>query len=246
LVEYCKGGHNNSDLYSLMAEFEYYGLKEAEDTIKEHLGLIVLKYKDNISNHDKTGGTLTVESYTWQEGASSYNDGTRNGDETASWYNNGMFIDSNIYVDHPEYSYRSNTNTGTNWCNGTAGTSYGTVVANLHATREISKFALFQMSSDGACTQVQISSHPSIEETAPAPLDENWVIIKPWSEIRAFQWAETGEIEEGIPNNYVSRVTETWDVQPFQTKYVRIQVKNHGTHGFSSYIQLRQIKAFEF
>eukprot|EP01129_Flabellula_baltica_P009660 TRINITY_DN3979_c0_g1_i3.p1 TRINITY_DN3979_c0_g1~~TRINITY_DN3979_c0_g1_i3.p1 ORF type:complete len:314 (-),score=79.00 TRINITY_DN3979_c0_g1_i3:927-1847(-) len=136
--------------FCLAEEMKFYGLKEGYETIMSKLGLITLNYGQNLLNSHVTGGRVRVVQYTWSGGASSYNDNTPNGGSGDSWQNNGMFINLSPYMDSDEYSYRTNTNTGSTWCNnGHLGVSTGILVADLTGssteTCEISKFVVWSI-----------------------------------------------------------------------------------------------------
>jgi len=216
--------------------------------VLEKLGLYTFTYGQNLLNSHVTGGTLRIVQYTSIDGASSYNDGTFNGGEGDSWQNNGMFINQNPYKESEDFSYRSNRNTGSTWCNnGHLGRSTGVVVADVTNSQtkvEISKFCAWQMISDGCTTDMKISYHNSQDDVFPKFDDQNWIAIVDWEKIRAGEWVPTGELDQTVNAESVMRCTEQWYTPTFSTRYLKVECKNDGSCNFPSYIEMRQLRAF--
>jgi len=240
------------ELFELNAEAKFYGLRELENITLSSLGLMNNDDCANVFNHHLTGGKLKLVKYTFYGGANVYNANTEEGAPGNSWNNNGMFIDEGTFKDHEEFSFRTNRNAGTTWSNSAAGESVGVVMADLtqnkEETRAITKFCVFQMSSDGATSHIRISYFPDTINIPTNYEDNNWIIILDWTEVGPYEFATVDELNVSNAENFgadsVMKRTESWTVPTFETRFIKIEVKNDGRNGSAGYIELRQIKAF--
>jgi hypothetical protein len=86
------------------------------------------------------------------------------------------------------------------------------------------------MFSDGRCTAVMLSSHPSFEvdtDEAPPLADDRWVPETSWFALSGAQG----------PQPWVL-------ARPLQTRWLRISCMNDGSLGNPTYIELHGIKAY--
>jgi len=238
------------ELFEILNEAKFYGLKELETIIQRKLGIVTDFGTQNVLNHHVSGGKLRLIKYTFKN-ASAYSPSTEEGASGNSWNNNGTFIDELPCKDNELFSFRTNKNTGSTWVNSSPGESTGILIADLTQQNEsvvpISKFCVFQMHSDGSTTHLKISFHPS-NTYAPETDDTDWVTVLDWAEIGPLAYATADDLDENQRANFqlesIIKRTELFTVQTFETRFLKFEIKNDGRHGSGNYIELRQIKAF--
>jgi hypothetical protein len=80
-------------------------------------------------------------------------------------------FDEPPFTNNAEYSYKTNQNGGTTWSLPNGGVGVGVLVVDLTRengqTKDISKFVVFQMTSDGAVTSIRFSKCASTQDQAP-------------------------------------------------------------------------------
>lgn len=110
---------------------------------------------------------------------------------------------------------------------------YGYLVVDLTMTRKINRFSVFQTYADGKLTSIVFHRHMRLNDTPPDVLDDGWAEVAP-------------EADVGKGRNYGGILVGPTKiaVTPFVTRYLRIGVRNNGTYGDASYIELQGIKAF--
>jgi len=193
-----------------------------------------------------------VEQYAYYDGAGPHNEGTRDAVLQVAWCNNGCLHDEESYRDHPEISWRSSPAVGTTWSSGGSERGTGVLVLNLGRTKRIGIFSVFQMRSDGRTTGIRLSYHPvtgdpEIDKVCPiwnSEKEDDWVKLGDWVELGSGEdvYSEEDSSEE---RQSMVKTTDIWQVPGFYTRFLKIECRNDGRHGSPSYIELRQIKAFE-
>jgi len=198
----------------------------------------------NLLNHHLTGGTATVVEILGLNGSTVMNEGTLEGETTASWNNNGLLIDLAPTNDNPELSYRPQLQTGTAWGQPGGGNGTGVIVIDLtgenNRAYRISKFTFFQMTSDGAVTAIKLSYHTSLVQV-PSHSTDGWIELTNWIDIGA---AVVVPNPDGLTEGNTVEATETWTGNRFPARFIKIEARNDGRNGSPNYIEIRQIKAF--
>ncbi len=95
---------------------------------------------------------------------------------------------------------------------------------------------VFQMFSDGKTTAIRVFVHPRRDATAPAWDDAGWVELGTETPVGPGATADDG-LTVTAPTVIDFGATHT-------TRYVRFEVVNDGTHGDTSYTELRSVKLF--
>ena len=127
-------------------------------------------------------------------------------------------------------------NAGTTWMNSTTpGAGVGILVIDLQQERTLDHFSVFQMFSDGKATHIQFFRHSAIGATPPLASDGTWIAVAAESVI--------GAGLDDTANNRIADPTKI-TVPAFATRYLRIAVRNDGSQGSSTYIELKGVKAF--
>lgn len=152
---------------------------------------------------------------------------------TGIWQAPQALYDRNEYQDHPDFWYHDDANEGSTWYNNVSG--YGVLIVDLNQLRTINTFKVFQMFSDGKITGIQIFRNSEYTgSTAPNYSSGGWVEVT------------SGLTTVGTGTNnttYISNPTSI-SVSDFQTRYIMIYAYNNGAYSYSSYIELKGIKAF--
>eukprot|EP01130_Rhizamoeba_saxonica_P004758 TRINITY_DN1930_c0_g1_i3.p1 TRINITY_DN1930_c0_g1~~TRINITY_DN1930_c0_g1_i3.p1 ORF type:complete len:395 (+),score=78.54 TRINITY_DN1930_c0_g1_i3:105-1289(+) len=236
--------YTRQTLQSLLIESEFYGTGDLSSMIRIELGIATandLSEYDNLLVDQRCGGSSLIVEYNFYNGATAYNQGTINGNPDSNWQNNGMIISS----DHPDrlISHRINTNIGSTWGNGLPNESIGVVVIDITGQEQavaISRFCAFQMNSDGRATHIRISAALPIDN--PLPYNStDWLVMLNWQTIGQFE--EVPNPPEFGSGNSIT-CTEVWRLPTFHTRYLKVELRNDGSHGSNGYIELRQLMAF--
>lgn len=152
---------------------------------------------------------------------------------TGIWQAPQALYDRGGYQDHPDYWYHTDAHEGSTWYNNVSG--YGVLIVDLNQLRTINTFKVFQMFSDGKITGIQIFRNSEYTgSTAPNYSSGGWVEVT------------SGLTTVGTGTNnttYISNPTSI-SVSDFQTRYIMLYAYNNGAYSYSSYIELKGIKAF--
>jgi len=224
------------ELYETITYFAVDGLlREFEN----YFNLMDPGHSVNILNSIQTSGKSRVTSIHENNGNRIYNPGTLTGPPEANWCNNGCIVDQcpgTKYI-----SPRSNYNAGSTWTSSAETNGYGSLIIDITGESmkyKIERFLLFQMKSDGCTSHFKLYFHKS-SDAIPDHLNEEWIPLQK-------DWVKMGKYEEIGYENFANTCicTMIYDIKPITTRYLKVVVKNDGTHGSPSYIELRQIKAY--
>ncbi len=152
---------------------------------------------------------------------------------SGSWQAPQALYDRGVYQDNPDNWYHSDANEGSTWNNDVSG--YGILVVDLNQWKTINTFKVFQMFSDGKITGIRIFRNSDYTgSTAPNSSSSGWVEVT----------SGLTSVGAGTDNTtYISNPT-TISVSDFQTRYIMLYAYNNGSYSYSSYIELKGIKAF--
>jgi hypothetical protein len=144
-------------------------------------------------------------------------------------YDQGTFLNSEDY-----WSDTISPQSASTWQSGGA-TGKGVLVVDMQTARTISRFSVFQTFSDGKTTQIRVYQHSSTSATVPAYNDAGWVAVMPETSVTA-----------GLNDTANQRIANPTKiaVTSFTSRYLKIEVRNDGSLGNTTYIELKGIKAF--
>ena len=183
----------------------------------------------NVANGSLSGGQADIIEYS-NSNAPNYVStlGSTCGE---SWYPRGSLCDMSPYANNPDSSFRANTNAGATWRNLNPGSSYGILVVDLGSSQFVNAMSLFQMFSDGKATHVEAYAYngsgvPTSSSTG-------------WNQLFPFSYLGAGTNVNGVVSNPLKK-----SFQGTNARYIKLLVKNDGSLGNSSWIELRQFKLF--
>jgi len=186
----------------------------------------------NLANGTFSGGNATVIQIEALGGASAYNSDLTL-DCLMSWNPQGSLCNSSD-IDSQTQSTKQNNNSGATWNTGGNGyNAIGVLVIDLGAVQNIEALQVYQMFSDGKVTHIQFFTH-SETSIAPDHTDAGWVSLTPEQLVGA------GDIS----GNTVTLPTSI-PVASTAARYLKVHVRNDGSYGDASYIELRSIKIFD-
>jgi len=98
------------------------------------------------------------------------------------------------------------------------------------------------MKSDGITTEIHLSYHPS-RDNAPLHTDNDWISLTDNNWIKLGPPEECSKPKDKTEGSTI-KCSYEMDFNPIITRYLRVEVKNDGSLGTPSYIEIRQIKAY--
>ncbi|MCB9658098.1 MAG: hypothetical protein R3B40_10605 [Polyangiales bacterium] len=165
----------------------------------------------------------------------------------ASWEPSGTLCDddgsSPTTRDSATQSFRTNQNTGATWSarDGQSGLVTGQLIIDACArgcsTVSFTEASVFQMFSDGKLTHIRFFVHPELGGSAPAWDDAGWEALGPERMVGPGAHDDTD-------GSLVTSPTRIDFGDVVETRYVRIEARNDGTHGSQSYTEVRSVKLF--
>lgn len=196
-------------------------------------GVPVAEFGTNLANGDLTGGTARPVQAAAYGGSNVYNN--NNGTCGNVWQLAGTLCDEAPTTNSPTISSKANIHSGATYgSSGGAGT--GVLVVDLGAVQTFDQVNVFQMFSDGKTTNFRISTHAESGATAPDWQDAGW------SPLNGFDPIGPGVNLGGSPNQVTDPTAIPLPVTA--SRYVKVEVRNDGTHGSPSFIELRAFKLF--
>ncbi len=158
----------------------------------------------------------------------------------ASWHPQGSLCDEAPTVGSPTQSTKQQRNGGATWRakDGNQGEVTGILVIDAGAAIDINEARVFQMFSDGKTTGIRLSVHTEFGATPPARTDAGWQTLT-----GGFVAVGAGSDPRG-DGSLVEDPTVIPISPARSTRYLRVEVKNDGTHGNPGYIELRCVKLF--
>eukprot|EP01129_Flabellula_baltica_P002873 TRINITY_DN12764_c0_g1_i1.p1 TRINITY_DN12764_c0_g1~~TRINITY_DN12764_c0_g1_i1.p1 ORF type:complete len:482 (+),score=87.07 TRINITY_DN12764_c0_g1_i1:3-1448(+) len=229
------------DLCNLLQAAEYFAL---EPMIQELARVLDMQpdYNVNILSHEVTGGKLRLVDCQGYGGASNYGYELNNSSPNESYVNNGLFIDQTP-SSHYTVSYKQNTSNGILWNNDGRGT--GVLVVDItgkdNGVKIIRRLMMFQMTDSYFCTHLKFYYHneksnpPSYEDEHWIPINEDWLRVQ----LRGVTGNPPGQTGGNTIRDSLDHI-----IEPVITRFLKIEAKNDNSNGHSSYIGIRQIKAF--
>jgi hypothetical protein len=241
----CNDKSTPSPIDDLPLDSDGDGLADGDDPTPEGSNL-------NLLNGTNTGGHARVveiwslrdmpamDASVLEDGEDVYNNDLDAGCE-ATWTPQGTLCDEGAHAHSKTANYKQ-TASGATW-SATGGDTTGILVVDACSDAgcvaiDFVEARVFQMFSDGKTTQVRISVHGELGDTAPTFDDAGWLTVTGFADIGA------GAVADEAPGTVVTDPT-TISVTPTQvTRYLKIEAKNDGTHGDSSWTELRSVKLF--
>jgi len=131
-------------------------------------------------------------------------------------------------------STKNNDDSGSTWSAGGGASRY--MAIDLGQSRHFNELRVFQMhNSDGKVTSIQMYSHPNLI-SLPTYSDPNWVSIFPETNITAGTYS--GGLNGTVSDPTIISFPYT------DSRFVLIEAKNDGTHGNSSWTEIRELRLF--
>ncbi len=137
-----------------------------------------------------------------------------------AWIPPAALFDEAPYNDYEDISYRTNPSCGSTWSGPNNGNGVGVLLIDVSRKAgtvvQITRFSVFQMTSDGATSSIRISRHTDTSDAAgPMFNDQAWVDVVAWSNIGTAIPANV-PVPGGVGN--VIQVTAKFNVEPFSTR----------------------------
>jgi hypothetical protein len=197
----------------------------------------------NLLNSNFSGGTASVVTITGYSSLTSLedlslvyrSDLTRNC--TASWSPSGALCNTNGTANDKTTSVQDSNVVGATWIAKSAN-SVGVLIIDAGSVISFSEARVFQMFSDGKTTQIRLSAHSSTGSTVPAWNDAGWSVITPGSNGIADVGAGVRETNNNVTSPTVLSLGAS------NSRYIKVEAYNNGSHDDGSYIELRSLKLF--
>lgn len=190
----------------------------------------ILSSSTNLAKGTFSGGQAEVIEYS-NYNAPNYSGSSLGTSCVQSWHPRGSLCDEGIYADNPDTSYRTTNNAGATWRNNSAGSSYGILVIDLGSIQSVDSMSIFQMFSDGKATHVEAYAYSG--SGVPSSTSAGWSQLFPFTAVGPGAYSGT-VVTKPLKLGF----TKT------DTRYIKLYVKNDGSLGFGTWIELRQIKLF--
>lgn len=132
---------------------------------------------------------------------------------TDCWKAPQAIYEGDIYQDNPNFWYSGSSSEGSTWNNNASG--YGILIIDILQLREMNRFRVFQMFSDGKTTPIEISKNTDyLSNHQPSSSDEGWVSVT------------NGLITIGAGTNNTSYISNPTDISVynFSSRYTTPQV----------------------